>query len=75
MKLPGEAWLEWEITEDHDAPVLHQRALFIPHGLLGDLYWWSVTPFHGVVFSSMITNLARAAAEPSTRRGPLARLR
>jgi hypothetical protein len=64
MKLPGEAWLEWEITEDHDAPVLHQRALFIPHGLLGDLYWWSVTPFHGPVFSSMISNLARSAAAP-----------
>jgi hypothetical protein len=39
--------------------------LFIPHGLLGDLYWWSVTPFHGVVFSSMISNLARSAADPT----------
>lgn len=68
MKLPGEAWLEWEITEDDDAPVLHQRALFIPHGLLGDLYWWSVTPFHGPVFSSMISNLARSAAAPSAPR-------
>ena len=67
MKLPGQAWLEWEITEGAaggDDPVLHQRALFIPHGLLGDLYWWSVSPFHGVVFNSMITNLARSAAEP-----------
>jgi hypothetical protein len=44
--------------------VLHQRALFIPRGLLGDLYWWSVTPFHGPVFSSMITNLARSAESP-----------
>lgn len=65
MKLPGEAWLEWEIRDGPDGPVLHQRALFIPHGLLGDLYWWSVTPFHGVVFSSMISNLARSAADPT----------
>jgi hypothetical protein len=64
MKLPGEAWLEWEITDDGEDPVLHQRALFIPRGLLGDLYWWSVTPFHGPVFSSMITNLARSAESP-----------
>jgi uncharacterized protein YbjT (DUF2867 family) len=67
MKLPGEAWLEWEIRDEPSGPVLHQRALFIPHGLLGDLYWWSVSPFHGVVFSSMISNLARSATEPSTR--------
>jgi uncharacterized protein YbjT (DUF2867 family) len=64
MKLPGEAWLEWEITDDGEDPVLHQRALFIPRGLAGDLYWWSVTPFHGPVFSSMITNLARSAEAP-----------
>jgi hypothetical protein len=47
--------------------VLHQRALFLPHGLAGDLYWWSVSPFHGVVFSSMISNLARSASTSTTR--------
>jgi uncharacterized protein YbjT (DUF2867 family) len=65
MKLPGVAWLEFEITGDdegHD-PVLAQRALFIPHGLAGHLYWWSVTPFHGIVFGSMIKNLAASAAD------------
>lgn len=76
MKLPGEAWLEWEIDREGPGdPVLHQRALFIPHGLAGHLYWWSVTPFHGVVFSSMISNLARAAGAPTKRPGLLARLR
>jgi hypothetical protein len=63
MKLPGDAWLEFEITDDTLEPVLHQRALFIPHGLLGHLYWFAVTPFHGVVFGSMIRNLAASAAE------------
>ncbi len=62
MKLPGDAWLEFEITDDGDAPVLHQRALFVPHGSLGHLYWWAVTPFHGVVFGSMISNLAASAS-------------
>jgi len=61
MKLPGEAWLEFRITEEDDHAVLHQRALFIPHGLAGQLYWWSVSPFHNVVFESMIRNLAGAA--------------
>jgi uncharacterized protein YbjT (DUF2867 family) len=61
MKLPGEAWLEFTITNEHGRPVLHQRALFIPHGLAGQLYWWAISPFHNIVFGSMISNLARGA--------------
>lgn len=63
MKLPGTAWLEFSISDDGDRPVLHQRALFIPRGLAGHLYWWAVAPFHGVVFGSMIANLAAAAQQ------------
>jgi hypothetical protein len=37
------------------------RAIFHPRGLLGQLYWWSVYPFHGVVFGGMQRNIARAA--------------
>jgi uncharacterized protein YbjT (DUF2867 family) len=62
MKLPGEAWLEFEILDEGEESVLWQRALFIPHGLLGHLYWWVVTPFHGVVFGAMIRNLAASVA-------------
>ncbi len=62
MKLPGQAWLEFSITtDDPERPVLHQKALFIPHGLAGHAYWWAISPFHNVVFGSMITNLGRAA--------------
>jgi uncharacterized protein YbjT (DUF2867 family) len=62
MRLPGEAWLEFRIEEAADGPaILHQRALFVPRGLLGHLYWWAVTPFHGIVFGSMLKNLAAAA--------------
>ena len=60
MKLPGEAWLEFRVEPDGDGYALHQRALFIPHGLPGHLYWWAVSPFHNVVFGSMIRNLAQA---------------
>ncbi len=61
MKLPGEAWLEFEILGEGASAVLHQRALFIPHGLAGHLYWWAVSPFHSVVFGSMLRNLAANA--------------
>ncbi|MGN6693196.1 MAG: SDR family oxidoreductase [Aquihabitans sp.] len=61
MRLPGEAWLEFGVATQDGRTVLHQRALFIPRGLPGHLYWWAVYPFHGIVFGSMIANLARAA--------------
>ena len=35
-----------------------QRALFHPRGLAGHAYWWSVAPFHGVVFGGMARNIA-----------------
>jgi hypothetical protein len=39
-----------------------QRALFHPRGLAGHAYWWSVAPFHGIVFNGMLHNI-RGAAE------------
>lgn len=50
MKLPGEAWLEFRITDK----VLYQTATFRPLGLWGRLYWFSVLPFHGLIFRGMI---------------------
>ncbi|MHB9848590.1 SDR family oxidoreductase [Streptomyces krungchingensis] len=71
MRLPGLAWLEMyaEVTDDGRTRY-RQRALFHPHGLLGQLYWWSVSPFHTVVFGGMARNIARTAAkETPSRRG------
>lgn len=56
MKLPGEAWLEFKIDKDS---VLTQTATFRPLGLLGRLYWYSVLPFHGLIFKGMIYHIAR----------------
>lgn len=53
MKLPGEAWLEFKISED----TLIQTATFRPLGLAGRLYWYSVYPFHGMIFKGMIKKL------------------
>ncbi len=62
MRLPGLAWLELEVgTTGEGSTTFRQRALFHPRGALGHAYWWSVYPFHGVVFGSMQRNIARAA--------------
>lgn len=63
MKLPGEAILEFTITpcEAHPGQTrLTQTARFLPKGLGGILYWYSVLPFHGIVFRSMLGGIRRA---------------
>lgn len=55
MKLPGEAWLEFKITDENE---LIQTATFRPLGVFGRIYWYSVFPFHGLIFNGMINKLA-----------------
>jgi uncharacterized protein YbjT (DUF2867 family) len=62
MRMPGLAWLEMRAEEDDAGrAVYRQRALFHPRGFLGQAYWWSVYPFHAVVFGGMVRNIAAAA--------------
>ena len=61
MKLPGRAWLEFEVTGDQDQSTIRQTALFDPVGLTGLLYWYAVYPLHQFVFAGMLRNIARAA--------------
>jgi uncharacterized protein YbjT (DUF2867 family) len=68
MRVPGLAWLELGVGRDGDQTTYVQRALFHPRGLLGHLYWWSVAPFHGIVFGGMSRNIARAAERADTGR-------
>lgn len=58
MKLPGEAWLEWTITNEGGVKSLKQTATFRPNGLVGRLYWYSVLPFHSFIFNGMIKRIA-----------------
>jgi uncharacterized protein YbjT (DUF2867 family) len=59
MKLPGEAWLEFKIDKNN---TLTQTATFRPLGVLGRLYWYSVLPFHGLIFNGMINKIAEPKA-------------
>ena len=55
MRVPGEAWLEFEIDEND---VVHQTATFRPRGIWGRLYWYSMLPFHYFIFAGMIRHIA-----------------
>lgn len=58
MILPGKAWLQYESgpTPDGDTLLL-QTAIFAPRGLIGFLYWYSLYPIHGIIFSGLINRI------------------
>lgn len=60
MKLPGEAWLEFNLSDN----TLKQTATFRPKGVWGRLYWILVFPFHEIVFGRMIKNIAKTPNKP-----------
>jgi uncharacterized protein YbjT (DUF2867 family) len=61
MKLPGRAWLEFEVEGNASGSTLRQSAIFDPVGLMGLLYWYVIWPLHQAIFAGMLRNLARAA--------------
>jgi uncharacterized protein YbjT (DUF2867 family) len=62
MKMPGLGWLEMRVAPDgHGHTRYTQRAVYLPHGLFGHLYWWSMKPFHSVIYRGMARNMARQA--------------
>ncbi|WP_026361165.1 SDR family oxidoreductase [Amycolatopsis nigrescens] len=68
MKVPGGAWLELRAEPlDGGRSRYHQRAVFLPKGLLGHAYWWAIAPFHGIVFGGMVRNLVRTAEQAVAR--------
>lgn len=67
MKVPGRAWLELSAEPHPDGgSVYRQRAVYFPMGLAGRLYWFSVLPFHGVVFAGMANRITATAAQRTT---------
>ncbi|TWE28238.1 uncharacterized protein YbjT (DUF2867 family) [Prauserella muralis] len=63
MRLPGRAWLELSVEPgEGGGSVYRQRALFVPRGLAGHLYWKAISPFHAVVFGGMARNITGASA-------------
>ena len=54
MKVPGKAWLQYEIVENENNCQLTQTAFFAPKGLFGLIYWYSLFPVHIFIFRGMI---------------------
>jgi uncharacterized protein YbjT (DUF2867 family) len=65
MRVPGRAWLQYEVTPADGGSRLVQTAFFEPKGLPGLAYWYVLYPIHGLIFRGTV----RVLAERAMRRG------
>jgi uncharacterized protein YbjT (DUF2867 family) len=69
MRLPGRAWLVFEVTPDGRGAIIRQTALFDPVGLAGLAYWYLLYPLHAVVFARMLRGIAHRVRRVTVSRG------
>jgi len=64
IKLPGRAWLEFEVTPIDGGlhSEIRQTAIFEPRGLLGQAYWYATLPFHVLIFRGMLGRIVERAS-------------
>ena len=70
MKVPGRAWLQFEVVGGDRGSVIRQTAIFEPHGVAGLLYWYALFPIHSLIFAGMLKGIARAAEATARSREP-----
>ncbi|NIR43711.1 MAG: SDR family oxidoreductase [Gemmatimonadetes bacterium] len=66
MKLPGRAWLQFEVEGEGKGSTIRQTAIFDPVGLFGLAYWYVLYPIHQLVFAGMLRGIV-AAVERGAR--------
>lgn len=69
MRLPGRAWLEFEVEPIEGGSRVRQTAEFDPVGLLGLAYWYAIYPLHQIIFAGMLRGIVDAGGR-LTGHGP-----
>ena len=63
MRLPGRAWLQFEVEPYGSGSLIRQTAIFDPVGCCGQLYWYFLYPIHHLIFAGMLRGIVRAMGE------------
>jgi hypothetical protein len=63
MRLPGRAWLEFEVEPTTNGSRVRQTAVFDPVGLAGLAYWYLIYPLHQIVFAGMLHGIITAGRQ------------
>jgi uncharacterized protein YbjT (DUF2867 family) len=71
MKNPGRGWLQFETTGSEAPDGMPQttitlNAIFEPLGVRGLIYWYSLYPFHKLIFTKMLKEIAHSAYHPQS---------
>lgn len=59
MKLPGKAWLEFEVWEEKEGTILSQTAGFNTNSIFGRIYWIGLLPLHKIIFQGMLKRISK----------------
>ena len=62
MKVPGRAWLEFEVEPCEEGSIIRQTAIFDPAGVFGLAYWYGIYPLHALIFRGMLDGIAAKVA-------------
>ena len=60
MKVPGRAWLQFEVEPAEGGSRITQTAGFDPLALSGLLYWSGLYPIHWLIFRWKLRRIAEA---------------
>jgi hypothetical protein len=66
MITPGDAWLEYVLTDVNNQTMINQTAYFAPKGLAGLSYWYLLYPIHSIIFSGLINAIDKQGRLSST---------
>ena len=58
-RVADRSWLQFEAIPEGDRTRLVQTAYFAPTGFLGWLYWYGIYVVHALIFSGLISVIAR----------------
>ena len=64
MRVPGRAWLQFEVEPGEGGSRITQTAVFDPSGLTGLLYWYGLYPVYWLIFRGMLGGILRAGVTP-----------
>ncbi len=59
MKLPGKAWLMFNIDKKEDKNILTVKSFFTTQSLFGKIYWYMFLPFHHFIFYDIINQIEK----------------
>lgn len=70
MKIPGRAWLEFNIKEEQGRRKLSVIAYYNTQSLLGKIYWYACLPLHHFLFRKLLTGIEGKAKKKTELASP-----